>query len=340
MQTRHPDHWRLSAAKEQIMNGKNLKYFVMGAAIVAAGLGAFAITLPAAFTSGEVLSAAKLNSYFTALNTGKQERVTGTCAVGSSIREIAENGAVTCQADNGGTGGVTYSAGAGLRLNGSTFSIDSGSVLNFEFSSSTGMVVNNTSTAVSAFSFAASSSSQSGSAITGVSSGTSGNGVLGRNLATGGIGVRGEGGAVGVRARTSTGVALEASADNSAGKAATFTGTVEVDGQITKRFSATSNTYSQATPIAYGTVEDGVLTANTPNVTATKVQDGLYTVTVVGYDLVSTRTVAVATSNAGVPRFVTARVNSSTDSVTFNVYDVTGNLATSNNFFYFVIYSL
>lgn len=47
------------------MNGKNLKYFVMGAAIVAAGLGAFAITLPAAFTSGEVLTAAKLNDYFT-----------------------------------------------------------------------------------------------------------------------------------------------------------------------------------------------------------------------------------------------------------------------------------
>lgn len=51
------------------MNGKNLKYFVMGAAIVAAGLGAFAITLPATFTSGEVLSAAKLNQYFAAIKT-------------------------------------------------------------------------------------------------------------------------------------------------------------------------------------------------------------------------------------------------------------------------------
>ena len=47
-----------------------------------------------------------------------QARVTGTCAVGSSIRAIAANGAVTCETDDvGGTGTVT-SVGSGTGLTG------------------------------------------------------------------------------------------------------------------------------------------------------------------------------------------------------------------------------
>ncbi len=51
------------------MNGKNLKYFVLGAAIVAAGLSALAVTIPNSFSSGQVISAAGLNANFAALKT-------------------------------------------------------------------------------------------------------------------------------------------------------------------------------------------------------------------------------------------------------------------------------
>lgn len=51
------------------MNGKNLKYFILGAAIVAAGLSALAVTIPNSFSAGQVISAAALNANFTALKT-------------------------------------------------------------------------------------------------------------------------------------------------------------------------------------------------------------------------------------------------------------------------------
>jgi hypothetical protein len=51
------------------MNGKNLKYFALGAAIVAVGLGAMAVTIPNTFSSGQVISAAQVNANFTALKT-------------------------------------------------------------------------------------------------------------------------------------------------------------------------------------------------------------------------------------------------------------------------------
>ncbi len=53
-----------------------------------------------------------------------QARVSGTCAAGQSIRAIAEDGTVTCEADDN----TTYSAGAGLTLSGTSFSVDSTAV--------------------------------------------------------------------------------------------------------------------------------------------------------------------------------------------------------------------
>ncbi len=50
--------------------------------------------------------------------TTKQNRITGMCAAGRSIRAIASDGSVTCEDDND----TTYSAGTGLSLNGTTFS--------------------------------------------------------------------------------------------------------------------------------------------------------------------------------------------------------------------------
>ncbi|MCB9520863.1 MAG: hypothetical protein H6699_08310 [Myxococcales bacterium] len=49
-----------------------------------------------------------------------QGRVSGTCAAGSSIRTIAGDGTVTCEADDN----TTYTAGTGLTLSGTTFSVN------------------------------------------------------------------------------------------------------------------------------------------------------------------------------------------------------------------------
>ena len=56
-----------------------------------------------------------------------QSRVSGTCPSGESIREIKEDGTVTCEVDDAGEGGATYSAGEGLSLSGATFSVNFGS---------------------------------------------------------------------------------------------------------------------------------------------------------------------------------------------------------------------
>ncbi|MCX7782193.1 MAG: hypothetical protein N2318_00940 [Meiothermus sp.] len=88
------------------MKGSNLKFFFLGVGLVATGLWAMAVTIPNTFTTGEVLSAAKLNANFTALKTavdaleaaipGKQNRVTGNCTAGDTIRSINADGSVTC----------------------------------------------------------------------------------------------------------------------------------------------------------------------------------------------------------------------------------------------------
>ncbi|MBW2463435.1 MAG: hypothetical protein JRH11_17425 [Deltaproteobacteria bacterium] len=55
---------------------------------------------------------------FSVNTAGLQSRVTGVCAVGSSIRAIAAGGTVTCEADDSGP---SYGAGTGLTLTGTTF---------------------------------------------------------------------------------------------------------------------------------------------------------------------------------------------------------------------------
>jgi hypothetical protein len=51
--------------------------------------------------------------------TDLQERVTGSCLVGSSIRTINSDGTVVCENDDG----TTYTAGYGLELDGTTFNV-------------------------------------------------------------------------------------------------------------------------------------------------------------------------------------------------------------------------
>jgi len=59
------------------------------------------VTAGTGLTGGGDTGAVTLNVDTTAI----QSRVSGTCAAGSSIREIASNGTVTCEADDGGGGG-------------------------------------------------------------------------------------------------------------------------------------------------------------------------------------------------------------------------------------------
>jgi hypothetical protein len=119
-----------------MIKGRDLRYFALGAIIVASGLSVWAaVTIPNTFTAGTPIKSAEVNANFSslkafvdALETNKQTRVAATCAAGSSIRAIATDGTVTCEADDGGPGGVTYTAGAGLTLAGSEFSVNTAAI--------------------------------------------------------------------------------------------------------------------------------------------------------------------------------------------------------------------
>lgn len=54
-----------------------------------------------------------------------QRRIGATCGAGSSIREVAQDGSVVCETDDTGP---AYTAGAGLALTGTTFSVGQGGV--------------------------------------------------------------------------------------------------------------------------------------------------------------------------------------------------------------------
>ena len=112
------------------------------------------VTIPNTFSSGTPAVAGEVNSNFTAVKTAvddndaritivennKQNRVTGTCGIGSSIRTINSDGSVVCQtdADSGGTiteltagGGLTGGGASGvvsLQLNDGYVSVHSSSL--------------------------------------------------------------------------------------------------------------------------------------------------------------------------------------------------------------------
>jgi hypothetical protein len=100
-----------------------LRYKLLVVTVLALTVWGTAVNLPFTFQAGEVISAEQMNQTLAALNDGKQERVVGTCAAGSSIREIAADGSVTCEIDDGGGGagdadifGQSYSGSAGVGL--------------------------------------------------------------------------------------------------------------------------------------------------------------------------------------------------------------------------------
>ncbi|MCP4002166.1 MAG: hypothetical protein GY727_14750 [Gammaproteobacteria bacterium] len=111
------------------------------------------LTVPNTFTAGTTALAAEVNANFAAIETAvddndlritdndnrvtsnisligqntttissKQDRVSGNCPAGQSIRVINPDGTVSCESDNDTN--TTYSAGSGLNLSGTTFSVD------------------------------------------------------------------------------------------------------------------------------------------------------------------------------------------------------------------------
>ncbi|MHC3993456.1 hypothetical protein ACXWTF_01380 [Thiomicrolovo sp. ZZH C-3] len=113
---------------------------VAAALIMAAGTVAAAdfVTLPYTFDANTTARAAEVNANFSAiaaganannglfveLNASKQNRVTGACGAGMVMESINADGSVVCKADIDTDSDTTYTAGTGLTLAGTTFSIN------------------------------------------------------------------------------------------------------------------------------------------------------------------------------------------------------------------------
>jgi len=75
-------------------------------------------------TYGAGAGLALAGSTFSVDTAAIQARVTGSCAPGESIRAIAADGSVSCEADDS----ATYAAGTGLSLAGTTFSVNTAAI--------------------------------------------------------------------------------------------------------------------------------------------------------------------------------------------------------------------
>jgi hypothetical protein len=111
----------------------SLRYKLVVLTVIVLGIWTLAAELPFTFKAGEIISAEQMNANFTAINDGKQERVEGACAAGSSIRVINADGTVVCEVDdigsggqagvdalNGMTGTVTLQAGSNVTIDDGT----------------------------------------------------------------------------------------------------------------------------------------------------------------------------------------------------------------------------
>lgn len=95
------------------MKGSNLKYFLIGAFVVASGLSVLAVTVPNAFTPGTPIKAADMNANFTALKNAvdpleafKTKLSSPPCASGQAMSGVAADGSSSCIALGPGGGGL------------------------------------------------------------------------------------------------------------------------------------------------------------------------------------------------------------------------------------------
>jgi hypothetical protein len=95
------------------------------------------VTIPNTFTSGTTARAAEVNDNFTAVKTEvddnnlriesvetQTQHIETGCPAGEAIAKIATDGTITCEADTD----TTYSAGTGLNLTDTQFTIEAGDV--------------------------------------------------------------------------------------------------------------------------------------------------------------------------------------------------------------------
>jgi Chaperone of endosialidase len=170
--------------EETIMNqARDFRNIVLGAIITASGLSAFAAINLTTFTPNTPIKSSEVNANFSSLQASVEAleapvgvsrlATTGTAADGKVLKLQA--GSLAWSDDlTGGTGGTAYSAGTGLALTGTTFSV----ALPLNLSSSSGsplLAVNNAT----------------GNGISGISSGGS-IGLLGRSSARGVVGTQGD----------------------------------------------------------------------------------------------------------------------------------------------------
>ena len=201
------------------MTQKELRNLALGLVIGFSSLSALAtVTLPFSFKSGDPIRSGEVNANFSSLKAfadslegsvaGKQARVGAKCDDGSSIREIKEDGTVACELDDVGSGGSSYTAGAGLALTGAQFSLADGGVgttkladgavtgakLSLPLTVTGPGPLRVNATGVSNI-VAIRGNVDDGVGVQGLASGVNGVGVMGKNIGSAGVGVSGEVGA-------------------------------------------------------------------------------------------------------------------------------------------------
>lgn len=118
--------------------------FTVAATLISLSAYAGEVTGLTSFTAGTPARAAEVNSNFSAVKAavdnnnsrltgveaGKQNRVAGNCAAGSSIRVINVNGTVVCEVDDGATLGAT----APISITGNTVGLSADGITNSHIS--------------------------------------------------------------------------------------------------------------------------------------------------------------------------------------------------------------